>query len=276
MGSGADAALRVSCENQDDCFGKAQEACPAGFDVVTHEATPAVYQTVPLTWEDEDPLYFGVQAEPEKGQLVFKCHPREEIATSWQRDKAKREREQQELGGELTVAPPSALAGFILGSTLDSAASLCTNAEHDFQSRGEQKGACSGLPRTLPLTGHVLLRACSKENTLCSVEVVGVPEQVSRAKAWLDTLAMLKRELVEKYGKPTAIKRVWPSECRGEELLSCLPAGSARLRYEWAWKDGHTIALAMSRWDSQAAILLRYRTPAYKQQREVAEMGDSL
>jgi hypothetical protein len=270
MGSGPDASLRVTCSNQDDCFSEAEQACPAGYIVVSHAVRS----------QDSEGM-FGVATHggaTEEGYLVFECKGGGNIKPSWEREREQQEHDKAELADEPRQSPPTSLAGFKLDGPLRVAQTLCVEAEHRWSDAGHGAGQCSGMVTDLELEAGVRVTACGTDDTVCALEVSGRPSADAESyEAWLNALAELKRELSDKYGKPTSLKRKWPEPCRGQGLLDCLSKGDTLVRYRWTWKDGHRISLWLGRDDDQAALRLRYETPEYRERsRTTAKPGDRL
>jgi hypothetical protein len=131
----------------------------------------------------------------------------------------------------------------------------------------------------LSLDANTSLRTCGEPATLCRIEVLGAPASgdPNEADSWIQGLAVLKKQLEDKYGRPTGLTRTWPEQCRGDALLECLKEKQAYIRYTWSWVGGHRIRLWLGREDSRPILGLRYETSAARKQASgSAQAGDAL
>ena len=136
--------------------------------------------------------------------------------------------------------PPSAVAGFSFGTSVEEAASACTEHGYLWQPGTENHFRCSGSPASIGVEAAPLVRFC--DDKLCAVSL-----HVASASAWLKTFARFNEVLSKKYGPPAHSKGVLYSNCATEEQFrTCIMANGLELVRDWKWPAGAQISLRVA------------------------------
>jgi len=136
--------------------------------------------------------------------------------------------------------PPTAVAGFSFGTSIEEAASACTEHGYLWQPGTANHFRCSGSPVSIGLEAAPLVRFC--EEMLCAVSL-----QVASSTTWLRTFARFNEVLSKKYGPPANSKGVLNSNCSTEEQFrACIMTAGLELVRDWKWQAGAQISLRMA------------------------------
>jgi hypothetical protein len=149
---------------------------------------------------------------------------------------------------------PAGAFGIQFGDSLDDFETRCRDRKHHFEKFGTD-ATCSGMLVDAEFAATVGVGTC--DEGICSLTL----QRATRSsKELLDALGSMRANLTKRYGAPTQFVSNIPEECDGR-VPECLAERSAKISFQWAWRDGFTVDLVPARTSRGDVVSLAYATP---------------
>lgn len=261
----------IDCRrNQNNCFEKAGEVCPGGYEIIDDARGTTGVQL-------SSGYAAGISIDKKfAGQLLIACstgdreeanaaeEPSEDYSTTEGRTRvggsaqgrrrgARDERQAPSPGHERTryagSAPPTGALGVRLGSTLDEFSSACEVAGRNYESRATG-GYCDGVINSADFAATTTVTSCDRKVCYVLLEIrfdsVGdsdVPRVIGR----------LRDQLLHRYSAPSEVRFEVPDSC-SSSLVQCLREDRAHIAHFWKWETGEVVNFVVT----PTSILLGY------------------
>ncbi|MES1182204.1 MAG: hypothetical protein ABUL60_00240 [Myxococcales bacterium] len=240
----------IDCRrNQNNCFEKAGEVCPQGYEIVDDaRGTTGVQVTSGYAT--------GISIDKKfAGQLLIACSTGEDSGPAETRypDTAERTgpvRSSRAARARYAAsAPPTGALGVRLGSTLDEFDAACEVAGRSYEPRATG-GHCDGVITSADFSATTTVTSCDKKICYILLEIgfnsvsdSDVPRVIGR----------LRDQLLHRYSAPTEVRFEVPDAC-SNSLVQCLREDRAHIALFWAWETGEVVNFVVT----QTSILLGY------------------